>query len=144
MGGQGRPDAYSHKQKVFALVKRDGDVRSFHVERVTADNLQTIMVKNLNAGSFIMTDNFASYDGLAARFTSHDVVNHSHGEYSRKEAGKPLIHTNTIEGVFSLLKRGIYGTYHQVGSHHLHRYLSEFDFRYNARRISDSERTVLA
>ena len=57
MGGQGRPDAYSHKQKVFALVKRDGDVRSFHVERVTADNLQTIMTKNLHAGSYIMTDN---------------------------------------------------------------------------------------
>ena len=71
-------------------------------------------------------------------------MNHSHGEYARNEAGKPLIHTNTIEGVFSLLKRGIYGTYHQVGSHHLHRYLSEFDFRYNARRISDSERAVLA
>jgi len=142
--GIGHADAYDRKQKVFALVKRDGDVRSFHVERVTADNLHSILRKNVHPSGTIMTDNFASYDGLAARFGGHYTVNHSYGEYSRKEAGKPVIHTNTVEGVFSVLKRGLYGTYHQVGSHHLHRYLAEFDFRYNARKISDSERTILA
>jgi transposase-like protein len=143
-GGRGRPDASSHKQTVFAVVRRDGDVRSFHVERVTAENLHSIIRKNVHPISTVMTDNFASYDGLSARFMNHFVINHSTGEYSRKIAGKPAIHTNTIEGVFSLLKRGLTGVYHQVGSHHLHRYLAEFDFRYNARKISDTERTLLA
>src|SRR5882724_9648409 len=143
-GGQGRAGEYSHKQKVFALVKRDGDVRSFHVERVTAENLQSILWKNAHPSSTIMTDNFASYDNLKGQFNTHYTVNHSAGEYSRKEVGKPTIHTNTIEGVFSLLKRGLTGVYHQVGRHHLHRYLAEFDFRYNARKISDTDRTLLA
>jgi transposase-like protein len=143
-GGQGRPDVYSHKQKVFALLRRDGDVRSFHVERVTAENLHSILRKNAHPSSTIVTDNFASYDGLTGQFGDHLVINHSTGEYSRKVSGKPTIHTNTIEGVFSLLKRGLTGIYHHVGSHHLHRYLSEFDFRYNARKISDTDRTLLA
>lgn len=143
-GGQGRPDAYSHKQKVFSLVKRNGDVRSFHVERVTADNLESILWQNVHQSGTIMTDSFSSYDGLSHMFGGHHAVNHSSGEYSRKEHGKPTIHTNTIEGVFSLLKRGIYGTYHQVGKHHLHRYLSEFDFRYNSRKMNDGQRTDMA
>jgi transposase-like protein/transcription elongation factor Elf1 len=143
-GSVGRPDSYSHKQAVFSVVQRDGDVRSFHVHRVTGDNLLSVMTKHVRPDSIVMTDGFASYDGLGARFGTHRVINHSAGEYSRKEKGLPTIHTNTIEGVFGLLKRGIIGTYHQVGSHHLHRYLAEFDFRYNARKISDSERTELA
>ncbi len=143
-GRVGRPNAQSHKQAVFALVKRDGDVRSFHVERVTGDNLGSILGKNVHPSATVMTDNFASYDALKGKFGGHHTVNHSLGEYSRTEANTPTIHTNTIEGVFSLLKRGIIGTYHQVGKHHLHRYLSEFDFRYNARKISDSERALLA
>ena len=148
VGGKGtkitRAEAYEKKQKVFALVKRDGDVRSFHVERVTGDNLQSILRKNAHPSATIITDSFASYDGLTGQFGDHLVINHSTGEYSRKIEGKPTIHTNTIEGVFSLLKRGIIGTYHQVGKHHLHRYLAEFDFRYNARKISDTDRTLLA
>jgi transposase-like protein len=148
VGGKGtkitRAEAYEKKQKVFAIVKRDGDVRSFHVERVTAENLQAILWKNAHPSSTIMTDSFASYDNLKGQFNTHHTVNHSAGEYARKEPGKPTIHTNTIEGVFSILKRGLTGVYHQVGSHHLHRYLAEFDFRYNARKISDTDRTLLA
>ncbi len=143
-GEVGRPSANSHKQAVFALVKRDGDVRSFHVERVTADNLVGILRKQVDKSGVIMTDSFASYDGLGVRFGAHHTVNHGNGEYSRKEPGVATIHTNTIEGVFSILKRGLTGVYHQVGSHHLHRYLSEFDFRYNARKIDDTQRTLLA
>ncbi|HEX5234305.1 MAG TPA: IS1595 family transposase [Silvibacterium sp.] len=143
-GRRGRPDQSSHKQAVFALVKRGGDVRSFHVQRVTADNLVGILRKQVNQRGTIMTDNFASYNGLGVRFGAHHTVNHSAGEYSRKVPGVATIHTNTIEGVFSILKRGLIGTYHQVGSHHLHRYLSEFDFRYNARKIDDTQRTLLA
>jgi transposase-like protein len=143
-GGVGRPDKYSKKQAVFSVVQRGGDVRSFHVQRVTAENLMSVMTKNLHKGCLVMTDGFPSYDGTAARFKQHRVINHSTGEYSRKEKGLPTIHTNTVEGVFSILKRGLTGVYHQVGEHHLHRYLSEFDFRYNARQISDTERTLLA
>lgn len=91
-----------------------------------------------------MTDNFASYDNLKRQFTTHYTVNHTIGQYSRTEVGRLAIHTNTIEGVFSLLKRGIIRTHHQVGKHHLDRYLAEFDFHYNARKISDTDRTLLA
>lgn len=143
-GKPGRPSVYSHKQKVFSIVKRDGDVRSFHVERVTAENLIGILRKQVDKGGIIMTDSFASYDGVGIRFGAHYTVDHSKGEYSRRVPGAPAIHTNTIEGVFSILKRGLTGVYHQVGSHHLHRYLSEFDFRYNARKIDDTQRTLLA
>jgi transposase-like protein len=141
---RGRPGPESHKQAVFSVVQRNGDVRSFHVQRVTAENLISAIQKNVHQGSVVMTDGLTAYEGLGARFKAHKVVNHAEGEYSRKEDGFATIHTNTAEGVFSLLKRGITGVYHQVGEHHLHRYLSEFDFRYNARKISDTDRTLLA
>jgi transposase-like protein len=104
-GGVGRPDSYSHKQAVFSVVQRDGDVRSFHVQRVTAENLISIMRKQIHQNTIVMTDGFSSYDGVGARFKTHRVINHSTGEYSRKEKGLPTIHTNTAEGVFSILKR---------------------------------------
>src|SRR5713226_6329158 len=91
-GVRGRADLYSHKQKVFALVHRAGDVRSFHVERVTADNLQRILRENAKQSSTIMTDDFGSYRNLSDRFTNHFTVNHSAGEYSRTITGKPVIH----------------------------------------------------
>ena len=82
-----------------------------------------------------MTDEFASYNGLNKYFLFHGVVRHSKGEYVNGD-----IHTNTLEGFFGLLKRGIIGVYHHVGEQHLHRYLSEFDFRFNRRGIEDDER----
>src|SRR5439155_7888312 len=87
----------------------------------------------------LMTDSFKLYRGLHKEFASHDTVNHAAKEYVRGSA-----HVNTAEGYFSLLKRGIIGTYHHVGSRHLHRYLAEFDFRYNARAVSDAMRSMLA
>ena len=72
------------------------------------------------------------------------MVNHAKNEYSRVEADGRLVTTNTVEGFFSLLKRGVYGTFHHVGRQHLHRYCAEFDFRYNARDTSDGERSILA
>jgi hypothetical protein len=86
-----------------------------------------------------MTDSFMGYKTIGQHFSAHESVNHSIGEYARGNA-----HTNTVEGYFSLLKRGIVGTYHHVGEKHLHRYLAEFDFRYNARKDSDSVRTHAA
>jgi hypothetical protein len=91
----------------------------------------------------IMTDDFAGYRGLAKEFHRHSTIRHKWGVYARKE-GDTLISANTIEGHFSILKRGINSVYHQVGKQHLHRYLSEFDFRYNSRNITDGKRSLLA
>src|SRR5437667_3724971 len=140
---RGRPGIDSHKAPVVALVERRGRVRSFHVERVTANNLKAVLRENVEPETGVMTDDFSAYDGLKNEFASHDVVTHSAGEYVRHEQGRS-IHTNTAESFFSLLKRGVYGTFHHVSKHHLHRYLSEFDFRYNARDVADGERTELA
>jgi transposase-like protein len=112
-----------NKSPVLPLLQRGGKVRSFHVTRVTRKNLKAIIHENVAPDAHVMTDN----------------VNHSTREYPRGEA-----HVNTAEGYFSLLKRGIVGVYHHVGKQHLHRYLAEFDFRYNARKESDAVRSALA
>lgn len=130
---------YHHKEKIFSLVEREGKARSFHVETVTAKTLKPIIRRNVRRDTHMMTDEHASYKGLGNRFLSHDVVRHTAKEYVRGTT-----HTNTVEGFFSILKRGLIGTYHHVGSQHLARYMSEFDFRYNNRTalgVSDSERT---
>jgi len=124
---------------VVSLVKRGGEVRSFPVQRVTGENLSEIIRKNVDRCAHLCTDEFASYTSIGHMFAAHGTVNHSAGEYSRG-----YIHVNTAEGVFAILKRGLTGVYHQVGQHHLHRYLAEFDFRFNSRKIKDDERTLLA
>ena len=137
---QGRgTGATGNKTPVFALVQRGGQVRSLVMPRVTAKNLKTVIRDNVNRQAQLMTDSFIGYRWLNKEFAGHETVNHSAKEYVRGSA-----HTNTVEGYFSLLKRGIIGTYHHVGSQHLHRYLAEFDFRYNARNVSDRERSILA
>jgi|SRR5438093_182280 len=137
--GQGRGRGVANKTAVFALVQRGGAVRSFTMPRVTAKNLKTLIRENVDRQAQLMTDSFKLYRGLHKEFASHETVNRAAKEYVRGSA-----HVNTAEGYFSLLKRGIIGTYHHVGSHHLHRYLAEFDFRYNARKMNDAERTLLA
>jgi transposase-like protein len=126
------------KIPVFALVERDGNVKSMPVKTVTSLNLKSIIKDNVKKSAKIMTDDFASYIGLNKNFF-HSVVNHGKGEYVRND-----VHTNTVENYFSILKRGITGVYHHVGEQHLHRYLSEFNFRYNGRKINDDERSMLA
>ena len=132
------------KEAVFSLVERGGKVRSRHVHDISAKNLRPILEEQLaNASATaLMTDGEGQYRLLADMFKSHEVVNHGIGEYVRGNA-----HTNTIEGYFSILKRGIIGTYHHVSGQHLKRYLAEFDFRYNTREalgISDAERFAKA
>ena len=130
---------YHHKEKIFSLVERNGKARSFHVEQVNARNLKPLIRLNVRRDTHIMTDEHSAYKGLGNRFLSHESVRHTAKEYVRGNA-----HTNTVEGFFSILKRGLIGTYHHVGSQHLARYMSEFDFRYNNRTalgVSDSERT---
>ncbi|WAC09102.1 MAG: IS1595 family transposase [Thermodesulfobacteriota bacterium] len=142
IGGKGhgkRGRGAENKTPVFALVERNGNVMSMPVERVTGENLKFIISQNVEKSSTIMTDDFMSYRGLDKKFASHEVINHGKREYVRGN-----IHTNTIEGYFSILKRGIIGVYHHVGKNHLHRYLSEFNFRYNRRKNNDAERSVMA
>lgn len=116
---------WAHKEKIFSLVERGGQVRSFHVEKVNASTLKRIMREQIEKDSCLVTDDFKSYKGLGKEFSTHDVICHSKGEYVRDK-----IHTNTIEGFFSILKRGLTGVYQHVSAQHLKRYIGEFDFRY--------------
>lgn len=132
--------------KIFSLVERGGQVRSFHVADVTGKNLKAILLKQVYAETKLMTDSAPRYNAIGNAFKSHDIVNHSDGEYVRNEGGFKIT-TNTIESYFALLKRGLIGTYHNVSSAHLHRYTNEFDFRYNNRiklGIDDVQRTEQA
>ncbi len=116
------------KQCVFALVERKGGVRSFHIPSVNAKNLKPIITEQLNAKTRLMTDGERPLRVVAPWVASHETVNHEAGEYVRGD-----VHTNTVEGYFSILKRGIIGTFHHVSAQHLLRYTTEFDFRYNHR-----------
>jgi transposase-like protein len=114
------------KEIAFALVERGGKVRSHHVPTVGAVTLAPILRSQINAATTVLSDEGGGHVGSI--FRKSDTVNHSIGEYVRGD-----VHTNTIEGYFSILKRGIVGTYHHVSPQHLKRYLAEFDFRYNER-----------
>jgi hypothetical protein len=143
-----RPKDYasptSNKAPVVAVVQRDGLVRSVHMEKVTAKNLKAFIMENVVSHAILNTDDSGLYETVGKNFAKHDVVNHSKDEYARVEPDGRLATTNTVEGYFSLIKRGVYGTFHHISKQHLSRYLSEFDFRYNARDTSDSERAELA
>jgi transposase-like protein len=130
----------SGKEPVVALVERKGNVRSFHVPEVTAHNVGAILHSQVCRKTRLMTDESRVYNRkVTGAFAGHETVNHSAYEYVRGDA-----YTNTIENYFSLLKRGIVGTYHHVSQQHLSRYVSEFDFRYNNRKIKDGERADIA
>jgi transposase-like protein len=120
------------KRTVVALVERGGSVRSFHVEHATKDSVREILFTNASRQSVLYTDESRLYTELGKDFDTHRTVNHTGKEYARREAGV-VVHTNTIENVFSVFKRGMHGVYQHCGEAHLHRYLSEFDFRYNRR-----------
>jgi transposase-like protein len=138
-GKRGRPAPGDSKAAVFALVQRGGKVRAMPIERVTAENLHAVLKENVHKSARVMTDDLNAYQGLDEHFASHETVNHTRKEYARGD-----VTTNTVEGFFGLLKRGVYGVYHHVSKKHLHRYVGEFEFRYNARKISDGDRTEMA
>ncbi len=141
IGGKAKNRAYKappKKEAVVSLLERDGNVRSFHVANVTAKTLRPILVKQISRKSYLMTDESVVYPKVGEEFAGHGTVNHSADEYVRHGG---FMHTNTIEGYFSIMKRGINGVYQHVSEQHLKRYLGEFDFRYNERKISDGERT---
>lgn len=131
------------KAPVVSLIERDGKIRSVHMPEVTAKTLRPILVSLVDRKSYLMTDERAIYPVVGREFSGHGTVNHSIDEYVRGG----FWHTNTVENYFSILKRGIIGTYHHVSQKHLKRYLGEFDFRHNERaglKVSDAERALKA
>jgi transposase-like protein len=149
VGGKPRPGSGevrfrgrgTKKTPVVALVETDGRAHSRPVEYVTAKNLQSVMESVVDPSARIVTDEFVAYINPAKSFSGgHSTVNHSAGQYVNEDGA----HTNSVESYFALLKRGVIGTFHHISKKHLHRYCSEFDFRWNGRKLSDSERRTLA
>jgi transposase-like protein len=124
----GKQRGGDHKEKVVAVVERSGEVRSFHVQNIDGPTLKNVLVTNIAKDAKLMTDELHMYRSIGRTFASHEAVKHSAKEYVRGDA-----HTNTIEGVFSIFKRGMKGVYQHCEYQHLQRYLNEFDFRYNNR-----------
>ena len=133
---------HSDKIKVLSLVDRNsGRSRSLVMDNLKTKNLWPVLQENISRQANVMTDEAKYYFGLELSFNSHNTVNHSKDEYVNRK--NPVIHTNTIEGFFSVFKRGMKGTYQHCNQRHIQRYLNEFDFRYSNRAklgITDSER----
>jgi transposase-like protein len=130
------------KRKIVSLVERGGRAKSVKVKDLTTKTLTKIVVANVALDSTLNTDEAQQYKKIGEYFGKHEYVSHSTGEYKRGE-----VTTNSVEGFFSIFKRGMVGVYQHCGEQHLHRYLHEFDFRYSNRSklgIEDSERTTLA
>jgi transposase-like protein len=129
-----------NKEAVVTLVERGGRVKTTHVGQiVTGQNVKEILRRHAAPSARVMTDESAIYNGVGVGFAEHQSVNHKAGEYVRGDA-----HINTSESVHSLMKRGVVGVYHHWSVKHLHRYCSEFDFRFNRRKIKDGERLLEA
>jgi transposase-like protein len=132
IGGQG-------KQIVFALVERDGHSHSFRVANVSGDELRPLIVTHASRKSSLMTDQGGQYLHVGKEFARHESVNHGDDEYVRGDA-----YTNTAECRFSLMKRAVYGAHHAISEAHLPRYLAEWDFKWNTRKMKDGERAAHA
>ncbi|NOZ11669.1 MAG: IS1595 family transposase [Gammaproteobacteria bacterium] len=126
-----------NKTPVVAIVQRGGNIRTMTAPKVNSRNIKEFVRGNVHKTAHIMTDESPFYHGLGKKYASHETITHSAGEYARGD-----VTTNTVEGFFSLLKRGIHGSYHAVSKQHLHRYLAEFEYRYNTREWDDGERTA--
>ena len=116
------------KTPVVGMVQRKGEVRAFVAADVKSDTLRGLIKEHVLPRTMVFTDDFKSYNGLAARGYTHQRINHSEKVYVNGD-----VHTNTIEGFWSLIKRGIGGVYHNVGRNYLQTYLNEYSFRYNRR-----------
>ena len=140
--GEKRGRGFHHKNKILSLVDRNsGQARSFVVDDEKASTIAPIVRENLAREARLMTDESKVYTLVGRELAAHGIVHHQRGEYVNKE--NPELHTNTIEGFFSVFKRGMKGVYQHCQEKHLHRYLVEFDFRHNTRTrlgIEDKER----
>lgn len=124
-GGRTGP---SNKRAIVTLVERGGNARSFHVASADKENVRSIILRNVYRDSRLMTDESKLYHGMGEKYLSHEAVKHSRKEYVRGD-----VYTNSAEGYFSVFKRGMKGVYQHCKEKHLHRYLAEFDFRFNNR-----------
>jgi len=129
------------KVPVVALVERGGRARSFPVKDAKANTLREVLSRNVDPSARLMTDEWRPYITVGREFAGgHERVSHGKGEYARKGG----IHVNTAESYFALLKRGVMGSFHHISERHLHRYCTEFDFRWSHRNRTDGERTEVA
>lgn len=143
-----------HKRAVVGLVERGGNVRTFYAAGARALEVAPIVRENLAREAKLMADESKIYTKVGREFAGHFTVNHGAEEYARytnisefPSGEKFVAHTNTIEGYFSVFKRGMVGVYQHCSEKHLHRYLAEYDFRYNhrkARGVNDAERASRA
>ena len=130
------------KRAIVSLVERGGRVRSFHPANADGESVAAIVRENIARETRLHTDESRLYTKVGAEFAAHETVNHSAKEYARGD-----VTTNSVEGYFSIFKRGMRGVYQHCGEKHLHRYLAEYDFRYNHRvklGFNDGERAALA
>jgi transposase-like protein len=138
--GKPRYGRSTEKQPIVALVEKGGRVRSHMIARPDAKTLREAIRKHVDKSATIHTDEWSAYHGIGKDFAGgHQTVNHSSGEYARDG-----VTTNEAEAFFALLKRGIYGQFHNVSRKHLNRYINEFSFRWDRRKMSDAERTIEA
>ncbi len=132
--------AYHHKMKVLTLVDRETKrSRSTVLKDMTSESIDPVLLANISVNARLMTDEAAHYNRIGRKFAKHAVVNPGLGEYVNRDGS-----TNTVEGFFSVFKRGMKGTYQHCGEQHLHRYLAEFDFRYCNRAANGVNDTVRA
>ncbi|MFO1169612.1 MAG: IS1595 family transposase [Hyphomicrobiaceae bacterium] len=132
-------NAYHHKNAVLSLVERGGEVRSFHVDKANATHIMPIVKENIAKEAKVSTDEANHYKSLGKHVAEHVALNHKAEEWARGE-----FTTNSVEGYFSIFKRGMKGVYQHCSEKHLHRYLAEFDFRFNNRvklGVDDEART---
>lgn len=144
--GQAKRGRGTWKPPVLAMVERDGEVRALHVADVSSKTLKGAIREHVHPPARILTDKHWAYNGLDQEFAGgHETIRHPqtsrniHGEWVRGD-----VHTNTVEGFFAILKRGVYGIWHSVSPKHLHRYVAAAEFRYNTRKMTDGERTAAA
>jgi transposase-like protein len=137
----------NEKRTVIALVERGGEARAIHLsERVTSENVRDIVVRHADAKSRLHTDESRLYPAIGSKFAKHETVNHAAKEYARGK-GDDQVTTNSVEGFFGILKRGLNGVYQHCGEQHFQRYLNEFAFRYNNRiklGVDDDMRALIA
>jgi transposase-like protein len=143
IGGKMKNRAFAKKEPkkhmVLTLVDREGESRSFHIANVKAKTLRKAILHTVDRRSKLMTDELRSYQELGYEFEGHGTVNHSANQYTFGDA-----HVNTAEARFSLMKRSITGAHHSISEAHLPLYLSEWDFKWNTRKLKDGERAALS
>lgn len=137
--GEHQAKQMKRKQPVLGMLQRNGKIRPKVIADVTSKTLKAEITKYIHPSATIMTDDWTGYRFLKREGWKHDSVNHTRYEYARGD-----VTTNRIEGFFSVLKRGLNGIYHSVSKKHLHRYLSEFEFRYNNKELADGQRVIAA